>query len=89
MKYAPLKDDAWVPLEDVLSDVGEEVVTALDRFPSLNSPHEGWAVIKEEMDELWEEVKANRGRGEDALYEAKQVAAMAVRYILDLREGER
>lgn len=29
------------------------------KFPPFNSAHEGFAVLKEEVDELWEEVKKN------------------------------
>ena len=50
----------------------------------MNGPHEGYAVILEELDELWDEVKANRGTGGQAAREALQVAAMALRYILDV-----
>jgi hypothetical protein len=67
----------------ILSAVRQEVIVALDRFPPFHSPHEAKAVIEEELDELWELVKANLGRQPDARIEAKQVAAMAVRYMLD------
>jgi broad specificity phosphatase PhoE len=61
-----------------------ELRKARNKFPDFNSPHEGYAVIAEEVEELWEHVKANTGRSEDALEEAIQVAAMALRYALDL-----
>jgi hypothetical protein len=66
--------------------VANELASAVSKFPSFNSPHEGYAVIAEELDELWDEVKANRGRTEAAQQEAIQVAAMALRYVLDLAE---
>lgn len=71
-------------LELILGVVEEEVISAQKRFPVFASPHEGWAIIQEEVDELWELVKANDGRGEEAMIEAKQIAAMGVRYALDL-----
>ena len=59
-----------------------ELRWATEKFDKFNSPHEGWAIIREEDDELWDEVKANN------LYkscdEAIQVAAMAMRYLFDL-----
>lgn len=67
-----------------LAEVRAELDQALARFPSFNSPHEGKAVIEEELDELWEHVKANRGRHPAARQEAIQIAAMAVRYVVDL-----
>lgn len=73
-------------LDYLLKTIGDEVLRAMDRFAPFNSPHEGYAVIKEELDELWEECRANRGRSADAHAEAKQIAAMAVRYMLDLGE---
>lgn len=72
------------PIDVVLWDVEVELSKAMIRFQSFNSPHEGKAVIEEELDELWEHVKANTGRSPDARKEAIQVAAMALRYVLDL-----
>ena len=53
----------------------------------MNSPHEGHSVIREELDvELWEHVCHDTGRSPEARREAMQVAAMALRYIIDLCE---
>jgi len=64
-----------------------EVLAELDRatakFGPFNSAHEGYAVILEELDELWDEIKKN-----DAVNvrkEAVQVAAMALRFLMDIR----
>ena len=70
--------------ERVAVTVVDEVVKAMDKFDAFNSPHEGWAVIREELDELWEHVRANTGRADEARVEAIQIAAMAFRYVLDL-----
>jgi hypothetical protein len=72
----------------ILSAVRHELTGALWKFPSFNSPHEGWAVIREELDELWEHVKANEGHTAEAQQEALQIAAMACRYVLDLTNEE-
>jgi len=61
-----------------------ELMKAIEKFPTFNSPHEGWAVIKEELDELWKHVMENTARGQDARKEAIQIAAMGLRYALDL-----
>ncbi len=71
-------------LDAILAEVRMEVLRAQRKFPAQNSPHEGYAVILEELDELWDDVRGNRGREQCALDEARQVAAMAVRYIFDL-----
>lgn len=78
-----MTDYAERNVDIVLSAVRAEVLRALDQFPKFNSPHEGKAVIEEELDELWAHVKANEGRSPAARIEAKQIAAMAVRYIID------
>ncbi|MFB3926399.1 MAG: hypothetical protein ACE14T_10135 [Syntrophales bacterium] len=52
----------------------------------FHSAHEGYGVIKEEYDELWDEIKKkaiNRDPGK-LLHEAVQLGAMAMRFILDI-----
>jgi hypothetical protein len=62
-----------------------ELEKAIKKFPQpLKSPHEGYAVILEELDELWEHVKRDTARGRPALDEAVQIAAMAFRYAYEL-----
>lgn len=73
-------------------EVGIELEKALVKFPSFHGPHEGYAVILEELDELWEEVKAKNaqrdGSGSEQddgamRHEAMQVAAMAIRFMME------
>lgn len=64
-------------------DALEETVRASEKFGGFNSPHEGYAVILEELDEMWDEVKANNTPR--SVEEAIQVAAMAIRYIAEFR----
>lgn len=70
----------------LLALIDQELEQATRRFDSFNSPHEGWAVIREELDELWEHVRGNTGRDRDAMVEAVQIATMALRYVYDLGE---
>lgn len=74
-------------LASVMLDVAAEVETASARHRSLASSHEAYAVILEELDEFWEEVRKKRSERDPAAMalELRQVAAMAVRTILDLR----
>ena len=67
-----------------LSYIAGELDRARAKFPAFNSPHEGYAVIREELEELWEHVRADTGGGLDARTEALQIATMALRYALDL-----
>ena len=65
----------------VLAEVRAEFVRA-QRYGAFHSEHEGYAVIQEEVDELWDAVKANDWG--HACRESIQVAAMAVRFFYDL-----
>jgi len=63
-----------------------ELEKANNKFPNFNTPHEGYAVIQEEMDELWDEVKKVKyplvERELEALEkECIQVAAMCIKFI--------
>jgi hypothetical protein len=71
-------------LESILEALRAEFIRATTKFGSYNSSHEGYAVILEELDELWDEIKPNRGYSEAAMEEALQVAVTAIRYIYDL-----
>lgn len=67
----------------------EELGRAM-RWPPMNSAHEGFAVLNEEVDELWEHVKTRQGERDlpEMVYEAVQVAAMALRFIIDVGRPE-
>ena len=66
------------------SSILNEAYRAADLYPDFNSPHEGYAVIKEEVDELWEEIKKKDRDPEQLRKEAIQVGAMALRFLVDL-----
>ncbi len=59
-------------------------------WPAMNSAHEGYAVLAEEVDELWDHVKVRQGQRDvhEMAYEAVQVAAMALRFIIDVCRPE-
>ncbi len=44
-------------LAEVILDVLFEVGRARDKYPPFNSAHEGYAVLYEEVDKLWDHVK--------------------------------
>ena len=77
--------------------VSEEALSELQRATSLHEPmhgaHEGYAVMLEEFDELWDLVKLNpkkmsieelKAHREHIREEALQVAAMAMRFVIDV-----
>lgn len=78
------KRDLEARIDSVLAQVREEVLAAALKHKPMNSAHEGYAVLLEEVDELWEHVKEDTGYTSEAFDEARQIAAMGVRYIVDL-----
>lgn len=61
-------------------DVLQEAVKGEEEFGEFNTPHEGYSVILEELDELWEVIKDKNGTPEQMRKEALQVAASAYRF---------
>lgn len=69
--------------EEALALIVAEFLRATRKFGTFASAHEGYAILLEEVDELWEEVK----KGSSPKYlqdEAVQVGAMALRFIIDV-----
>ena len=66
--------------------IESEFTRAADLYPGFHSNHEGYAVIKEEVDELWDEIKKSKDvRGNSRMKEELiQIAAMCVRFLNDL-----
>lgn len=67
-------------------EVSTEFDAASGAFPAFNSAHEGYSILAEEVDELWDEVKKNPAKRVPANLEkeAIQVAAMALRFLVDV-----
>jgi len=72
----------WLKVDLALDDVRQELRRVLPRWPLFHSHHEGYAVLLEEVDEAWDEIKANNHA--KAREEMIQVAAMAIRFIAEL-----
>ena len=68
--------------------ITEELVDATRANSSFHSAHEGISVIREEFEELWNEIKKKKNLRDPNLMkkEAVQVAAMAIRFIIDVIE---
>ena len=62
----------------------DECIRAKKKFSPFNSAHEGISVIKEEYDELWDEIKTNPKNWDHIRDEAVQLGAMAMRFLIDL-----
>ena len=70
-----------------LHEIGQEVMRARQKFRPFNSAHEGYAVLLEEVEELWQEVKRKQSSRdlERMQAEAVQIAAMAIRFLTDVQ----
>ena len=75
-----------VVIDTAIGMVREEVENAMTLWPPMHSAHEGYAVIIEEMDELWDHVKTNQKHRDlgKMRKEAIQLAAMATRFVIDV-----
>ncbi len=69
-------------LADARDLIIAEYIKAEVAFPPMRSSLEGYAIIKEELDELWDDIKAERNKEAQAV-EAKQLGAMALRFLID------
>jgi NTP pyrophosphatase (non-canonical NTP hydrolase) len=68
-------------MKDILDAIIIEYAEAREHFPKFHSAHEGYAVLKEEVDELWDEIKKRHHDPDKMREEAIQVAAMALAFI--------
>jgi hypothetical protein len=85
---SPVAPDAAMDsaIDEAVEEVAMELYRAVRLFGPFKNGHEGWAVIREEVDELWDEVKNNKrpDHVERQRKEAIQIAAMALRFVVDL-----
>ena len=75
------------PFRDrLLAEVDDEISRSLALHGGYNSHHEAYAVILEELDEYWEEVRKKTAdrRPSDMKKELVQVAACAVKAVMCL-----
>jgi hypothetical protein len=74
--------------QKAINAVINELNVATQLHGPFHSAHEGYAVIKEELDELWDEIKLKRSERNpvNLREEAVQVAAMAIRFLVDIAE---
>lgn len=70
-------------MKTILHEVDMECERAMGLYGPLKTTHEAYAVILEELDEFWDEVKGKQSA--TMHFELIQVAAMAIRTIYDLK----
>lgn len=69
-------------LDFVINVIRHELKFAQKTFPPFNSMHEGYAIVQEELDEAWTNIKATDPA--KSTMEMIQVATTALRFILDV-----
>jgi hypothetical protein len=77
-------------IDKAFQQVKDELLQAQQNYPTFNTAHEGYAILLEEVEELWEEIKHRpRTRSISRMRaEAIQIAAMAIRFMVDVCKEE-
>jgi len=72
----------------VLGEIWDTVQDADAKFPEYHSLHEAYAILKEEMDELWDEIKMN-GLPASIRAEVVDIGAVCIRLLryIDRKAG--
>jgi RNAse (barnase) inhibitor barstar len=81
---------------DAITEIQKEILKAEDLYGNFNSTHEAYAVLKEEVDELWDIVKKNTERTyglpewkvKALVPELIQIAAIAIRTANELQTNK-
>ena len=74
-----------IKLQASFLEIKDEIEIAKDKYPkNFNSYHEAYAVILEEVDELWDEIKKKEVDKDKMRKEAIQVGAMISRLLVEL-----
>ena len=79
------------PIEyDISTEFADELTRARAKFPPMASAHEGYAVIAEEFDELWEIVKQNQTQRDYVALrkETIQLGAMVLAFLIEIVDAE-
>lgn len=77
-----------VKAEGWIKDIYEEYDRAYEEHGNFASPHEGYAVILEELEELWHAIKQSKhGPMDRAMAQgATQIAAASLRFLVNFCE---
>jgi len=73
-------------LSDITALIQSEMDYGYSRFGRYHTAHEHYAVLQEEVDEWFDAIKGNMA--DSCQYELLQVAAVALRYIIENGDAE-
>jgi hypothetical protein len=70
-------------MQEIFRQVEDEFNRSNELYPQFHSTHEGYAVIKEEVDELWDYIKQSKSvlPNNSMISETIQIMAMCVKFI--------
>jgi hypothetical protein len=71
-------------VDEILASIKRELLRGIKNHGLHHSTHEGYAVLKEEVDEMWDDIK--KDLESHSCVECIQVGAMAVKYILSVQK---
>lgn len=72
--------------ERLIEEIREEYRKAREKHAPMRGTHEGYAVLLEEVDELWDLVREKEPRFVAMRREAIQIGAMALAFLLEVCE---
>ena len=77
-------------MQNAAYEFAQELARARSRFPAMASAHEGYAVILEELDELWDIVKQKQSERDyaDMRKEVIQLGAMVLAFLTEIVDTE-
>jgi len=81
-------DEVYDQFNLIAMEVAWEYFEARMEHPTYPTYHHGAAVIREEYEELWDEVKKKEWDKKAMRKEAIQVATTAIRFVIDLIDNE-
>lgn len=69
---------------ELVFEIEQELDRAREKHIKFPSTHHGYAVLAEEVDELWDHVRLKEPDPSEMRKECIQIAAMAIRFIEDV-----
>ena len=79
------REEAGIGIQREVQALLREKHYGLGKFGVFKSPHEAYAVILEELDEAWKEIK--HGTTAKSVQEMLQVSALSLRYVEEFGDG--
>lgn len=85
-----IEDFRFTKVGKTIKAIIAEYNRAINRNGPFNSTYEGWAILIQKMEELWEEIKkVEAGNSGEKLHKyAAQIGALAMRFMVDLGTEE-